>query len=88
VTVAPDAVAVDVIAPFVVRVAFEDGTAGTVDFRPWLWRRDTGLYAELRDPAKFAQVFVHPEWGHLEWPNGADCDPETLYEEAHRIRTA
>jgi len=83
---APDVTGVEVIPPYTVRVTFEDGTTGVVDFRPWLWDHDTGLYAELRDPARFAQVRVHPEWGYLEWPNGADCDPETLYEEAHRNR--
>jgi hypothetical protein len=82
---APDAIAVEVIPPYTLRVTFEDGTSGLVDFRPWLWELETGLYAELRDPAKFAEVWINAEWGCLEWPNGADCDPETLYEEAHRI---
>jgi hypothetical protein len=27
---------------------------------------------------------VNPEFGVIEWPNGADLDPDTLYEKAHR----
>jgi hypothetical protein len=29
-------------------------------------------------------VFVNNESGTIERPNGADVDPDTLYEEAHR----
>jgi hypothetical protein len=84
----PGTVAVQVVPPYGLRLTFEDGTTGFIDCRSRLWRHDAGVFAQLRDPARFAQVFVHPEWGHIEWPNGADWDPDTLYEEAHGGRVA
>ena len=80
----PLAVAVRVIPPYRLYVAFADGTSGEVDCRQWLYEGDTGVFAELRDPAAFARVWVNHESGVIEWFNGADVAPETLYEEAHR----
>ena len=74
---------VQVLPPYGLRLTFEDGTTGTMDCRPWLYERDDGVFAPLRDPALFAQVTVDHEFGVIEWPNGADVDPDTLYEEAH-----
>jgi len=75
---------VEVIPPFGLRLTFADGTVGKIDCRPWLYERDTGLFAELRDPALFARVWVDREAETIVWANGADVAPETLYEEAHR----
>ena len=65
-------------------LTFDDGTSGVVNCTQWVERLPTGLFAELRDPAEFARVYVEPEFGVIEWPNGADVDPYVLYEEAHR----
>lgn len=75
---------VEVIPPFGLRLAFSDGSVGDIDCRPWLYERDSGLFAELRDPALFAKVWVDHEAETVVWPNGADVAPETLYEEAHK----
>jgi hypothetical protein len=56
---------------------FEDGVRGELDFAEFLEFR--GVFEELRDPAKFAEVRVVPEWGAIAWPNGADLDPDVLY---------
>ena len=58
-------------------VRFEDGTAGEVD----LATRVTfdGIFASLRDPARFAEASVHADLGTVVWPNGADIDPDVLY---------
>lgn len=64
-------------------VTFDDGTSGVVDLADRVHRLPTGVFAELQDPARFAQVFIDPEGGHLAWPNGADVDPYLLYDEAH-----
>jgi len=58
---------------------FEDGVAGELDFAARL--RFEGVFAPLRDPAAFAEVRIHPEFGTLVWPNGADLDPDVLYAE-------
>jgi len=56
---------------------FEDGVAGELDFTDRI--RFDGVFAPLRDPAAFAQAFVHPELGTVVWPGGADLDPDVLY---------
>ena len=58
-------------------VRFEDGVAGELDFAGRL--RFEGVFAELRDPAAFARVGIHPELGTLVWPNGADLDSDVLH---------
>lgn len=81
----PDATGVEVLSGYRLAVTFADGTSGIVDCTPWLYERDTGLFAALRDPAEFARVRVNAEFGFIEWPNGVDVCPDLLYEEAHRI---
>ena len=56
---------------------FEDGLAGELDFGDFLEFR--GVFEPLRDPARFAQVRVAPEWGTIVWESGADVDPDVLY---------
>jgi hypothetical protein len=80
----PRAVTVQPLPGYRLAVTFDDGSGGVVDFTELLFERDTGVLAELRDPQRFAQVTINPEWGHLEWPNGADIDPYVLYEKAQR----
>lgn len=63
------------------RLTFDDGTVGEVDFTGREWR---GVFEPLRDPAYFAQVTVDTEGGTITWPNGADMAPEPLYAEAHQ----
>ncbi len=79
----PRAIAVEVIHPYGLRLSFEDGTSGFIDFRSLLFERETGVFAELRDPAEFARVRVDLEADTIVWPNGADIDPYVLYEKAH-----
>jgi hypothetical protein len=80
----PLATSVQVLPGYRLAVTFDDGMSGMVDCTTWLYERDTGLYAPLRDPKLFAQVYVNPECGVIEWPNGADVAPETLYDEAQK----
>lgn len=62
---------------FKIRLVFNDGVEGTVDFADWL----TGpVFEPLKDPAYFVRFFI--EGGTIVWPNGADIAPETLYERA------
>jgi hypothetical protein len=79
----PRATAVEVIHPYELRLTFEDGTSGFIDFRPLLFKRETGVFAALRDPVDFAKVRVDLEADTIVWPNGADIDPWVLYEKAH-----
>jgi hypothetical protein len=38
-----------------------------------------GVFALLRDPARFAEVRLLREMGTIGWPNGADLDPDVLH---------
>lgn len=66
-----------IVAPFTLRVAFDDGTSQVIDFRPVL---AGDLFGPLRDPSVFDQVSLDPEVHTLVWPNGADFDPATLHD--------
>jgi len=68
---------VQVVAPYTLRVAFDDATEQTIDFHPVLAGE---LYRPLRNLALFNQVNIDPEVHTLVWPNGADFDPSTLHD--------
>jgi len=67
----------EILAPYVLRVGFDDGTSQRINFKLVL----TGqLYAPLEDLNLFNQVSIDPEVHTLVWPNGADFDPATLHD--------
>lgn len=59
------------------KIRCEDGVEGIVDLGEVLSFR--GVFAPLQEPDYFAQVQVDPELGTVSWPNGADLDPDVLY---------
>ena len=67
----------EIVDPYTLRVAFDDGTEQIIDFRPVL---EGALYEPLQDEIVFNQVEIDPEVHTLVWPNGADFDPETLHD--------
>jgi hypothetical protein len=77
----PAVVGVAVIGEYRLRLLFDDGTVGDVDFSSREW---TGVFEPLRDPSYFARVRVDPDAATIAWPNGLDMVPEPLYEEARR----
>lgn len=72
-----DIVEVRTLGGYRVHLRFEDGVQGELDLAELI--QFDGVFAPLRDPARFAEVRVHPELGALYWPNGADLDPDVLY---------
>ena len=74
-------VSVQVVGDHRLRLTFEDGLVGDVDFSDETWN---GVFEPLRDPSYFARVRVDPEVRTIAWPNGADMAPEPLYEAASR----
>jgi hypothetical protein len=68
--------AVEVVGDHRLRVTFDDGADGEVQFPEEDW---DGVFDALRDPRFFAQVTVDDELGTIVWPNGADVAPETLH---------
>ena len=64
------------VAPFTLKVEFDDGTCQVVDFRP-VFKGD--MYGALSDVSVFDQVQLDTEVHTLVWPNGADFDPAMLH---------
>ena len=67
----------EIIAPYTLRVRFDDDVQQTIDFRPVLAGE---LFGPLRDLSLFNQVSLDPEVHTLVWPNGADFDSATLHD--------
>ena len=75
---------VEVVGAFRVALTFTDGSVGVADVGPWIAGRG-GVFAALQDSAFFGRVRVDVDAGTLVWPNGADLDPDMLYEAAHAM---
>ena len=65
------------LAPYTLRIRFDDETERIIDFRSILVGE---IYGSLRDPALFDQVQIDLEVCILVWLNGADFDPEILHD--------
>ncbi len=72
-----DIVAVSPATGTWLHIEFEDGAAGTIDIAALV--PFAGVFAPLNDPAEFEQARVNRELGSVEWPCGADLDPDVLY---------
>ena len=62
----------EIVAPYALRVGFENGAEQAIDFRPVLAGE---LFGPLHDRKLFEAVCIDPEVRTLAWPNGADFDP-------------
>ena len=67
----------EIVAPYTLRIQFDDHTWQTIDFRPIL---RGALYGPLRDVTLFNKVCLDPETHTLIWPNGVDFDPAVLHD--------
>ena len=71
--------AVTALPNYRLALKFNDGTRGTADLSALVQRPDAGVFASLRDHARFEQVGL--VYGAVTWPNGADLDPCWLHED-------
>ncbi len=67
----------EIVAPYTLRVTFQDKTQQLINFQPVL---AGALFGPLRELTLFNQVCLDPEVHTLAWPNGADFDPATLHD--------
>ncbi|NUO79602.1 DUF2442 domain-containing protein [candidate division KSB1 bacterium] len=67
----------EVVAPYTLRIRFNDDSVKRIDFWPMLRGE---LYGPLRDLDFFNQVRLDADAGTLVWPNEADFDPATLHD--------
>ncbi len=72
-----DVTSFEIVADYVLRVEFEDGTEQTINFEPILLGP---IFGPLRDLDTFNQVRLDTELGTLVWPTGADIDPTVLHD--------
>lgn len=66
-----------VVGEYTLQIIFNDGSEQVIDFEPVLYGP---VFGPLRDPSLFNQVTLVEYAGCLEWPTGADFDPETLHD--------
>src|SRR2546429_4002555 len=74
----------EIVGPYVLHVAFDDGTVQTIDFEPVLAGE---LFGPLRDPALFRQGPPHPHGPTPVLPNRADFHPATLHHRPGPLET-
>ena|SRR5437762_13914018 len=67
----------EIVAPYTVRVGFDDDSEQVIDFEPILAGE---MYGPLRELSLFNALKIDSEIHTLVWPNGADFDPETLHD--------
>ena len=67
---------------FQLLLTFENEEQGIFDMKPYL---EKGIFRELKDNAMFNTVRV--SFDTIEWDNGADFDPEVLYQHSKITKT-
>lgn len=72
-----DIVAMQPLENWCLALRFENGVEGVIDVAECV--PFDGVFAPLRDPVRFREVYVDPELGTVVWPCGADLAPDVLY---------
>jgi hypothetical protein len=70
-------VKVKALPAYQLQVDFIDGVQGVVDMSALVHSPTAGVFAELADPARFANVFV--ELGAVTWPGEIDLVPDAMH---------
>ncbi len=65
------------------RLEFNNGKVKDLELKHELYGE---VFEPLQDIEFFKKVYVNPETGTIEWPNGADFAPEFLYETGREVR--
>lgn len=65
------------LSDYILLLIFDNNEVREFDVTPYL---DLGIFSELRDLSVFNSVKI--SFDTVEWINGADLDPEVLYEES------
>ena len=67
----------EIVAAYTLVLEFDDGTQQRINFRPVL---EGEVFGPLQDLQVFNAVELDQTFGTIQWPNGADFDPETLHD--------
>lgn len=65
---------------YMLQLTFDNKEIREFDVKPYL---NHGIFSDLTDLTIFNSVYV--SFDSIEWKNGADLDPETLYQESTPI---
>jgi len=66
---------VKALPSYILKVEFKNGECGQFDVKPYL---EIGVFRQLKEKRYFSQARV--SLGTVNWPNGQDFCPDTLYE--------
>ena len=67
------------VKDYQVWLRFNDNTEKIVDFKEKILSEKRAIFMQLKDIECFKQVCLNHESDTIQWPNGADIAPETLY---------
>jgi len=68
------------VKDYQVWLRFNDNTEKIIDFKNKILSEKRAVFTPLKNIEYFKQVFLNRESDTIQWPNGADIAPETLYE--------
>jgi len=69
---------VEPLPDYRLRVRFVDGTEGEVLLTNLINRAEVGVFAQLRDEARFREAYV--SLGAVTWPGNLDLAPDAMYD--------
>lgn len=75
-----DVISANYVKDYKIRVTFENGKSGTIDFLPYI--KKGGIYSKLKDIEYFKRFHINKELGIITWEDEIDIAPETLYSDA------
>ena len=64
-------------AGYKIKIIFEDGKSGIVDFEQYLQKG--GVFKKFQDMNFFKKFQINEELGTLNWEDDVDIAPETVY---------
>jgi len=67
------------VKDYQVWLRFNDNTEKVIDFKNKIFSEKRIVFMPLKDVEYFRQVFLNRESDTIQWPNGVDIAPETLY---------
>lgn len=70
---------VEVLPDYRLFVRFLDGLEGYVNMKTFLHSEQAGVFTQLRDLDRFAQVTL--VYGAVTWPGDLDLAPDAMYEQ-------